>query len=332
VTLPIVICDDSGFARKQIARSLPTGWDVSATFAANGREAIEAVRAGRGDVLFLDLTMPEMDGFEVLEAIRREDLPTLTIVVSGDIQPEAHRRVLGLGALAFIRKPVDTAALREVLERFGLLTEWSEEAAVARETRVDFVDWCQEVANVAMGRAADLLARLLGINVLLSVPKVKLLATTELDTALAAVTGDREFSAVGQGFIGGGIAGEALLLFGETDMNDLAQLLHRETSLGAAAEVELLTDLANVLIGAFLNGLADQLVVHFSQGQPVTLIHGSHRQELFRRRADGGRQVLTIELSYSLGRSRIRCDQLLLFTEASAAALRRFASLATESA
>ena len=70
---PIVICDDSSFARKQIARSLPSGWNVDITYATNGREGIDAIREGKGDVLFLDLTMPDMDGFAVLEYIRVND-------------------------------------------------------------------------------------------------------------------------------------------------------------------------------------------------------------------------------------------------------------------
>ncbi|HFQ92253.1 MAG TPA: response regulator, partial [Chromatiales bacterium] len=52
---PILICDDSSLARKQMARSLPTAWDVEISYASNGREALEELRAGKGHVLFLDL-------------------------------------------------------------------------------------------------------------------------------------------------------------------------------------------------------------------------------------------------------------------------------------
>ncbi|HEY9150158.1 MAG TPA: response regulator, partial [Gammaproteobacteria bacterium] len=90
---PVLICDDSSFARKQMARALPADWDIDISFAEHGREAIAAIAAGKADILFLDLNMPVMDGYEVLEAIRAGDLPTLVIVVSGDIQPEAHARV-----------------------------------------------------------------------------------------------------------------------------------------------------------------------------------------------------------------------------------------------
>lgn len=121
MAIPLLICDDSGLARKQVARALPNGWDVDITFATNGLEALTAIRAGQGDIVFLDLTMPEMDGFGVLERIRAEDLKTVVIVISGDIQPIARERVMRLGALDFIKKPVDSDRLTATLETFGLL-------------------------------------------------------------------------------------------------------------------------------------------------------------------------------------------------------------------
>ena len=88
MSMKIIICDDSNMARKQMVRCLPADWDVSITFAENGLEAINALSQGLGDVLFLDLTMPVMNGYETLAKIREQDLPTLVIVVSGDVQVE----------------------------------------------------------------------------------------------------------------------------------------------------------------------------------------------------------------------------------------------------
>eukprot|EP00493_Phyllostaurus_siculus_P020114 UN20437 len=56
------------------------------------------------EILFLDLNMPEMDGYEVLMAMKEQGLNILTVVVSGDIQPNAHQRVLELGAIDFYPK------------------------------------------------------------------------------------------------------------------------------------------------------------------------------------------------------------------------------------
>lgn len=116
-----LICDDSAMVRKQILRALPKDWEGPITQASNGREAIEAISAGRGEVTFLDLTMPEMDGFEVLETLRQNGIRKTIIVVSADIQPQAQSRVLALGAIAFVRKPVDGERIRETMRACGLI-------------------------------------------------------------------------------------------------------------------------------------------------------------------------------------------------------------------
>lgn len=121
MAIPLLICDDSSMARKQVAKSLPPGWEVEISYATNGVEALAAIAQGKGEMMFLDLTMPEMDGFEVLENIRKKDLKSVVIVISGDIQPQARDRVLALGALDFIKKPVSPEKLTQTLEKFGLL-------------------------------------------------------------------------------------------------------------------------------------------------------------------------------------------------------------------
>lgn len=118
--IPLLICDDSNMARKQVARSLPTDWDVDVTFATNGVEGLQAIKEGKGEITFLDLTMPEMDGYDVLEHVFSEGLNVMVIVISGDIQPEAHERVKKMGALEFIKKPINKEKLADVLDVYGL--------------------------------------------------------------------------------------------------------------------------------------------------------------------------------------------------------------------
>lgn len=118
--LPIVIADDSLLARKVLTKALPPGWDVDVSYAANGREALALYREGKASVMFLDLTMPDMTGYQVLEALQHEDLNTFVIVVSADVQPMAQSRVRALGAAAFIAKPVTPEALLPILKEYGL--------------------------------------------------------------------------------------------------------------------------------------------------------------------------------------------------------------------
>ena len=120
MSLPLLVVDDSSFARKQVVRALPKDWDIEISQAANGEEAIALIEQGKGEIVLLDLTMPVMDGFGVLEIIKARDLPAMVIVISGDIQPEAEARVMKLGAVAFIKKPLDAAQLSQVLRDFGI--------------------------------------------------------------------------------------------------------------------------------------------------------------------------------------------------------------------
>jgi two-component system chemotaxis response regulator CheY len=121
MSVSLLICDDSNMARKQLLRLLPEAWQARVTLACNGREGLEAIRAGKGELIFLDLTMPELDGYEVLQHMQREGLGGKAIVISADIQPEARARVLALGAVDFIRKPVAADTLHDVLQRHGFL-------------------------------------------------------------------------------------------------------------------------------------------------------------------------------------------------------------------
>ncbi|MDM5088327.1 response regulator [Aeromonas bestiarum] len=332
----VLICDDSGFARKQLARALPSDWDVTLHYAANGLEGVEQVLMGHGDLIFLDLTMPEMDGYGVLETLQQEGLRNKVFVVSGDIQPEAHQRVMSLGALDFIKKPAAPETLSALLRQHGLwqpngvtaapallegLTAGEPDADVGVKITPEIRDVYQELANVSMGQAADLLARLLNAFVVLPIPNVNVLEVSELHMALSAAADSDTLSAVCQGFIGAGIAGEALILFHDSSFKDLARLMNHQGALDRNAELELLMDTANVLIGAFLRGYASQLDTPFSQGHPVVL--GQHRpiKDLINTNKSRWRRTLAIEINYRVQDYAVQCDLLLLFTEDSIATM-----------
>jgi len=117
----IMICDDSNIARKQLKKVLPESWKESVKLAHNGEEALIGLRAEHFDILFLDLTMPVLDGFDVLTTMKSEEIQVKTIVISADIQIEARNRVEAAGALDFIKKPVSSEALIAVLTKHNLI-------------------------------------------------------------------------------------------------------------------------------------------------------------------------------------------------------------------
>ena len=63
MTTRILICDDSALARKQMAKALPPGLADDILFAGDGKEALTILRDQKAELLFLDLNMPELDGY-----------------------------------------------------------------------------------------------------------------------------------------------------------------------------------------------------------------------------------------------------------------------------
>ncbi|MDX1676891.1 response regulator [Arsukibacterium sp.] len=327
MTTAVLICDDSNLARKQLARILPQDWQDSVYFAGHGADALATLEKESIDWLFLDLNMPIMDGYQVLAELQKRQLSVNVVVVSGDVQPEAYQRVMALGALDFIRKPVDATKLQTILKSVSLRQPLIPPAKSKRspdtELSAEMRDVFQEITNVAMGQAGDLLARLLNVFVKLPIPNVNVIEVSELHMALASVEQHSSTSAVCQGFIGGGVAGEALLILTDSSFKDIANLLNFLGELTPSTELELLMDVANILIGSVLKGIAEQLDMSFSQGHPVVLGQHAPVSELIKANARRWRKTLAIELSYGIENYNINCDLLLLFTEDSVKTLKQ---------
>jgi CheY-like chemotaxis protein len=127
----ILICDDSALARKMARRNLPEGFAENIYEVSNGMDALEVLAHHTIDLVLLDLTMPVMGGVDVLREIKRRQLETFVIVVSGDIQPMMQDKVMALGALGFIEKPIKTDLLTSLLHRFGFLLPEAQQSALA---------------------------------------------------------------------------------------------------------------------------------------------------------------------------------------------------------
>ena len=234
--------------------------------------------------------------------------------------------------LTSFKKPASAEVITNTLQSNG--TYDSEQSlAEARETigieriettnetgEISFIDCYREITNVAIGHAGNLLARLTGEFVQLPIPKVAMLEPSELLMALAFANDD-SVSAVCQGFIGRGIAGEALLLFSESSFAGMAELMKLNTEDNTAHQVEILADLSGVLVGAILNGLGEQLDLNFSQGYPTVLGHHTNISSIIGANTNKWKETLTIEVNYSIENYDLVCDVLLLFTHDSIASI-----------
>jgi len=114
-----LVTDDSKLARRVLIKALLAYTDEANIFqATNGLEALKMTLKEKPDVVFLDLTMPEMDGYATLPKLRTINPDIKVVVISADVQEKAKERVLALGAKFHISKPINTQRLQEILESF----------------------------------------------------------------------------------------------------------------------------------------------------------------------------------------------------------------------
>ncbi len=118
----ILVCDDSLFQRR-ILTSIVKKNGHTPLEATNGQECLEIAKINKPDLIFLDLLMPDYDGFSVLKDAGEQGLDVPIIVITADIQDITRDDCLKPGARAFLNKPVDhdeaDAVIREYLGTQG---------------------------------------------------------------------------------------------------------------------------------------------------------------------------------------------------------------------
>ncbi len=113
----VLIIDDETPIRENLARFLRLEGH-EAVQAADGQAGMEAARREKPAMIFCDLTMPRLTGFEVLAALRADpELAAIPFVfLSASVEPERLQAGLEGGAAGYITKPFQLAELRQALE------------------------------------------------------------------------------------------------------------------------------------------------------------------------------------------------------------------------
>ena len=115
VKIRALIVDDEPLARRRIRRMLAHHADVEIIGdSANGRDAILMIRDQAPDLVFLDVLMPEMDGFAVLESLDAEAMPLIIFVTAYD---QYALRAFDVYALDYLLKPFDRQRFDKALQR-----------------------------------------------------------------------------------------------------------------------------------------------------------------------------------------------------------------------
>ena len=117
------------------------GFTVAASVG-DGRSALEQVRELAPDLLILDVVLPELDGFGVLDQLRREELPVRTMIVSAFFTEQVVSEALGKGAAYFMPKPFENAAL---LDRMRAVCQPAQPAAHTKNLKNMVTDIIHEI-------------------------------------------------------------------------------------------------------------------------------------------------------------------------------------------
>jgi two-component system, LytTR family, response regulator len=110
-----LIVDDMLLARKRVRRYLSADPDIEIIGeCTDGREAIDAIKQQSPDLVFLDVQMPEIGGFEVLAALDEDELPAVIFITAYD---QFALKAFEVHALDYLLKPFDAERLRKAVDR-----------------------------------------------------------------------------------------------------------------------------------------------------------------------------------------------------------------------
>ncbi|WP_163937880.1 response regulator [Paraferrimonas sp. SM1919] len=317
--LQILICDDSKLARKHTSNIINSLFDVDIFLAQNAEQAYAVLANQTIDVLLLDLNLPNISGFDILEFIKPRYPSLKIIVISADCQLKTKQKVAQLGAQLFLEKPIYSEDVFLAFKQLGI----NEPHQISAQTcphavTPDLIEASQELANIAMGNSASLFGLLYDRFVEIQSPSSYLSNLGQLTAQLSTFPKD-EISAVCQSFIGSGLSGEAMLLFNINGFEEMATIM--EISEQEHPEAEILVDLSNMLVGAFLAGFAELLACQLNQNNPVILGHHLCLAEIFENHRNSTEQHLVIEMNYRIPATSIDCKLLVVIGEHSIAVL-----------
>jgi signal transduction histidine kinase len=113
----VLVAEDNEINRVVISEIL-TSYGVDVELANDGMQAIEAIKQSHFDMIFMDLQMPNIDGFEATRVIRLSDTCTPIVALSASVLKEDVKKAQQVGMNYHIAKPIDRPELIKILHRF----------------------------------------------------------------------------------------------------------------------------------------------------------------------------------------------------------------------
>jgi chemotaxis protein CheC len=313
----ILIVDDSPVARMMLKSCLPKAKEFKLAEAGNGREAIERYFDFGPELTFMDLTMPEMDGYTAIERIRARDPKARIVVMTADVQKRAVERVQNLGVLDILKKPPRAEMVFQALSRIEAeLAEATAPTVFSGQEK----DILQEIMNIAFGNAAADLSEIIDIYVELTAPEVRLISAAEIPGHISEKMRPSSdgTNLVVQNFWGN-FNGMGLLVLPENAgiglirvMQDLEGDEDADRPL-AHQEREILMEVGNILIGACVGKICELLDTFVTYTPPRIVSEAGRDGPSFLDSLEENRFAILLETVFRFESVDIN-GQLLLIT------------------
>lgn len=110
----LVVDDEYSFCKSLKAYLERVGYAV--TICMNGEQALDLVGEEKPDLMTLDMRMPGVNGYDILEKLRLENIPLKVVIISAVDAPEMEAQMIRAGAHAVLHKPVDLDKLAHTVE------------------------------------------------------------------------------------------------------------------------------------------------------------------------------------------------------------------------
>jgi YesN/AraC family two-component response regulator len=115
--MTILITDDHAVIRNLLKFYLKENKDIEIKEASNGVKALQICSAVSVDVLMLDITMPELDGFNVANYLKAHSSQTVIVAISSNLDDENKKVFESLGVKYFLQKPINKKILLETIDK-----------------------------------------------------------------------------------------------------------------------------------------------------------------------------------------------------------------------
>jgi chemotaxis protein CheY-P-specific phosphatase CheC len=170
------------------------------------------------------------------------------------------------------------------------------------------------ISQSALNKAIESLSQLMLVSVNASLSNINLMDVSELNMLLSYSKNEKSPSFVCQSFISPGFAGEAFIHFDKHSFSDLSKIMQISNNTLSTNDTELLMDIANIFLGAYLQGIAKELDIKINQNHPIVLNEYFQINHLTNNRVNDWSEAPAIEINYHIKEPLIQCSLILILT------------------